>query len=411
MMFFLRSFWIMLIAFLCAAKEPLLNDVQRERLEAKRELSELQSRLTRQSWISAPELFAKSGTRGGRGGHIEYDYETSALGAKWEQPIFHGGSIWYTFEAAKRQEELDRIGLDAEKKELTAHIYDMAIRIRQTTLRIQKIRLSLENKEEEYQNQMEQFKQGKIGMAALDRTMLELTRLRNDQATARAEKQALESALTRYSDLEANAIIIPQPELMHRFTFLKHNSAVAAASQRAALRETDTRQVYASYLPRVSLYGEVQRENDLLNFERYGDTLQNTWRAELIITLPIDVNAFDSVERARIRELTAHLDVSDTRLQARVYFDKLDARLELLDVKIQNVTHAITYYRELHDYIDGLVKEDLSPGIERRAIANTIHIHQIEREILTMEKTRLLIALSAATTSDEPELIKSESQY
>lgn len=392
--------WMLLLAALLAsADETLINSVQKERLESQRELSDLQSRLTRQSWIGAPELFARGGKSGARGGLINYQYDVKGIGARWEQDLFRSGGIWYEFESADRQKILDTTELNIREKVLRARIYDLTLQIRQEALRVQKIRLHIENKDEERRHKEEKFKNGLIDISELDRTLIELKFLHNEQAVHRAEKQSLESALKRFTDRTEPTIEIPDMAWLHRATFLKRNSAIEAQAQRAALSETDTKRTWSNYLPRVSVYGEYQRENDLNNFEAFGKALQNTWRAEVVVSMPIDVNAFDDVERARVLELVSRLDVSDTQMKETAFYDNLDARLELLATKIQNAKEVIKYYRELHDHVDSLVKNGLSNGIECRSIANTIHINEIDRDILQMDKTRLLLALHASTLS------------
>ncbi len=362
-----RRTWLLLAlsGLLQAEGESPLSPQKQEILKQKEAEIDRGAEALRYDWIAPLNLSLshteqKSPGESGFGG-------TSQASASWSQDLFRSGGITYAIRYADAKHTYDRLGWAEERDSYRLGIVTAVLEIRRQTLLCQRSATLLKNLEIALFIKQQQYEAGATDITELNDAIMARN---SEQKNLLSLEQALADArseLKRYSDLEAEAIPVPEFFIPGRDAYLAENYAAAQARLQSEVAYDTYRITEASYLPALT-FNTAARYTEYRDLQSDGGA---SYSAGLTLSLPLAYNGAEAVEADRALMLRRKAEEADTVREEGIGYEQSRNLITRYEKENGVFRQNLALYDTLIDAIRKGVEAGYKTGYDLQTLENT----------------------------------------
>lgn len=378
--------------FLLITQGVLANDLQNYLLPEYKELfaTKLQKELATKrfdtlSWI-APITLSYSKTWSNQitaRHHLQKSFSISI-----NQPIFRFGGIYYGIKFAKSKYNLNVLAIKEQEKKLIIKLFSLLFQIRKNKLAIQKAKLQITNATIRVKKTKELFEAGLSNSLNLDDELIKLNEAKLALLHLQEQQNELLHAFKQLSNKSYKSIPLPKLRIVSKKEFLYNNFAIKKA-QRAYINAINAQKVtIAKYLPTISLNANYNytTPSDFArrkHFSSYG----------LTISLPLSMNSFNDIQRAKLAKLESALDIKTTQIAQNEVYEAKVKNIFFIKQKEALAKKEAMLYKRLYNQTKALFEAGQKSKDDVKLFYNSFKIKQLDSKIYYFEKELELLKL------------------
>jgi outer membrane protein TolC len=362
---------------LCALDDVPLSPVKEEILKQKRTEIDTGAEALRYDWIAPLKLSLshteqKSPGESGFGG-------TSQAAASWNQDLFRSGGITYAIRYADARHAFDRLGWAEARDGYRLGLFTAVLNIRKAQLQCERSETLLKNQDIALFIKRQQYEAGATDITELNDAIVARN---SEQKNLLALEQALadgRAELKKYTDLEAETVVLPEFSLLERDAYLAQNYAAESARLQSEVAYDTYRVTKASYLPALSL-------NTAARYTQQHDDGEDgaSYSAGLTLSLPLAYNGADSVETERAAMLRQKAEAADTAREEGVAYQQARNLITRYEKENGVFRDNLKLYDTLIGVIGKGVEAGYKTGYDLQTLQNTKHTDELSMKINTI---------------------------
>ena len=352
---------------------------------------DLESSKLRDSWISPIRLqysYNKS-----KPNSLEQIYQGASI--KIDQPIFKSGGIYFGIKFAEASRRYSNFSVDLAKRKLIVDAISLLIQIKQSSLKIEKQKLQIENTDIKLEIKKEQYINGQLDSSFLDNAIIEkniATQILFDIQTAR---EKMISRFKSISDNQYTNIEIPHLNILNKQQFLENNIVLNMANSKIQKDRYYKNMTITKYLPQINLVAGynwdkskieqlnnsfIVNEND---YKNYG------FRA----SMPLDINSFRDIEVSKVEYLKSTEVLKDKERELSAIFEQVIQNIDNLNKKESLSVSNIELYDKLLSDTKKLYSVGYKTQFDVDLLANSLKIQKFSSKIFELDKQLELLTL------------------
>jgi len=352
---------------------------------------DLESSKLRDSWISPIRLqysYNKS-----KPNSLEQIYQGASI--KIDQPIFKSGGIYFGIKFAEASRRYSNFSVDLAKRKLVVDAISLLIQIKQSSLKIEKQKLQIENTDIKLEIKKEQYINGQLDSSFLDNAIIEkniATQILFDIQTAR---EKMISRFKSISDNQYTNIEIPHLNILNKQQFLENNIVLNMANSKIQKDRYYKNMTITKYLPQINLVAgynwdksKIEQLNnsfivDENDYENYG------FRA----SMPLDINSFRDIEVSKVEYLKSTEVLKDKERELSAIFEQVIQNIDNLNKKESLSVSNIELYDKLLSDTKKLYSVGYKTQFDVDLLANSLKIQKFSSKIFELDKQLELLTL------------------
>jgi len=352
---------------------------------------DLESSKLRDSWISPIRLqysYNKS-----KPNSLEQIYQGASI--KIDQPIFKSGGIYFGIKFAEASRRYSNFSVDLAKRKLIVDAISLLIQIKQSSLKIEKQKLQIENTDIKLEIKKEQYINGQLDSSFLDNAIIEkniATQILFDIQTAR---EKMISRFKSISDNQYTNIEIPHLNILNKQQFLENNIVLNMANSKIQKDRYYKNMTITKYLPQINLVAgynwdksKIEQLNnsfivDENDYKNYG------FRA----SMPLDINSFRDIEVSKVEYLKSTEVLKDKERELSAIFEQVIQNIDNLNKKESLSVSNIELYDKLLSDTKKLYSVGYKTQFDVDLLANSLKIQKFSSKIFELDKQLELLTL------------------
>lgn len=387
--------------------EDYLSELKRKQFGYEYEKADQESSKLRDSWIM-PIRLSYSITRQNpynEEGREEVESQSAAIAV--DQPIFQSGGIIYGVKFANASREYANYSIDQQKRIMIKQAVDLLMQIKQSELRIKKQQLQIANSEINLEQKREQYLTGQLDSGFLNNAIIEkniVTQALYDLETGNAQ---LIAQFKKISDLDPKTAKIPFLALLDEARFLEQNIDLRLAESESEKNRYNKNVTLAKYLPSINLvasYNWQKQQSNVLypgvGFTTIDNPGTTYYRYGLSASMPLDINAYNDFEAAKVTYLQSQVVIDDKKRELRLLYEQVMQNLIKYEKKIALADENRNLYEALLDETKGLFKAGYKTQYDVDTLSNSLQIEGINKKIYEIDKQLELLTLYEKLSND-----------
>ncbi len=377
-----------LVALPLAMMAGWLSTLKEEELRLQKESAITEAKKLHDSWLSPIKmsyLYQK--------GDQFPNQELKSFRISLDQPIFKSGGIWAAIKYANAKRIASLYGVKLNRKNLVALVIELAYKLRQADLRIQKQRLLIQNAHIDVKIKKDAYLAGMLDSTFLDQALLQKNAKELALLDLREQKAQLKKNLKDLSDEIPKKLprfaLVPRGEyLAKNLTLKEHRAQIKAAKYYRWMS-------IARYLPSLSLMAEYdyQRMRGSLYFPAYSyQDHYHTYGFRLFMPL-WDFNAPKEIQKAKITYLQAANQLAQAKRERQSLYAKTLKTLRLLDKKIALAKEDQRIYTNLLRQTKELYKAGEKTSYDVQTLQNSLQARRLDQKIYDLQRQIELLRL------------------
>ncbi|WP_457598332.1 TolC family protein [Hydrogenimonas sp.] len=336
---------------------------------------------------------------------LSYDYSHSnqfdrtqisrSLSVRIDQPIFKSGGIWYAIKYAKATRKVGDLSIETQRRALIKQAVSTLFNLRKSDYQIQKQKLLIENDRLDIERKKEQYLSGDLDSGFLDQAILKKNQDTMALFSIQESRAQLEEAFANLSDLDPKEAKLPRLTLVEKKRFLEHHIDLVQQGEQIVQKEYFNTMTWARYMPTVSLQGSWVKpyKNGSIYLSSYPNATKSYYTYGFRISMPIDINAYHTIESTRVDYLAAKVALDDKRREAENSYRSALERLAVIDRKVDLAKEDEALYTSLVESTKEKVEAGEMTLYDLKTMENSRLIRQIDRKIYDIEKQLVLLDL------------------
>jgi len=371
--------------------DALLSSLKERTLTLQHEKNSADSGQLEYSWINPLTL--------------SYDYSHSnqfdqtqisrSFSVRIDQPIFKSGGIWYAIKYAKATRKVGDLGIEAQRRALIKQAVSTLFNLRKTDYLIQKQKLLIDNDRIDIERKKEQYLSGDLDSGFLDQAILKKNQDTLALFSLQESRVQLVEAFRNLSDLDPKEVKLPRLTLVEEKRFLQHHIDLAQQREQIVQKEYFNTMTWARYMPTVSVQGSWVKpyRNGSIYLSSYPNATRSYYTYGFRISMPIDINAYHTIESTRVDYLAAKVGFDDRKREAENSYRAVLERLEVIDRKVGLAREDEALYASLVKSTEEKVDAGEMTLYDLKTMENSLLIRQLDRKIYEIEKQLILLDL------------------
>jgi len=378
--------FLIIIPFLLDGQ--ILNEYKQKELNLQKKLNSVEVRQTKKSWIN-PII-------------IQYQYlNTTSYNDKLShqqtfsisvnQPIFKSGAIYYSIKYANDLKSLNETNLILKRNTLIKNALNLAYDYKISTLNKKIFALKIENAKIDVKRKKEAFIEGTLDLTFLNNAMLNLNNLKLSLDDLNLNLEEIKSNFKNISSLNISNIKLPEFKILNKKEFLHQNLELKSKREELKVNKDLHRMQIGNTLVTISLIGswnyqKIKNENNFYNIG-FG------------ISIPIDFNSKEKIEKTKINILKSNITLLDKRNELKNEFLKIISQIRILQNKIKIYKENIKLYNGLINSTLDAIKSGDKTKEDLEILRNSQTINYLNIKILKLKIQKLLLKLYYKTIS------------
>ncbi len=377
-----------LLALPLAMMGGWLSQLKEQQLQLQKESAITEAKELHDSWLSPIKmnyLYQK--------GDQFPNQELKSFRISLDQPIFKSGGIWAAIKYANAKKIASLYGVELSRKNLIALLIELAYKLRQMDLRIQKQRLLIQNAHIDVKVKEDAYLAGTLDSTFLDQALLQKNAKELALLDLEEQKAQLKKNLHDLSDgvpakLPRFALVPQKSYLAKNLTLKEHQAKIKAAKYYRWMS-------IARYLPTLSVMAEYdyQRMRGSLYFPGYSyQDHYHTYGFRL--SMPLwDFNAPKQIQKAKITYLQAANQLAQATRERQNLYTKTLRTLKLLDKKIALAKEDEKIYTNLLRQTKDLFKAGEKTSYDVQTLQNSLQARRLDQKIYDLQRQIELLRL------------------
>lgn len=365
-----------------------LSPQKKEILDLKRQQIEKDMSVSQKSWIS-PLILSVSVNKSE--GSAQTDTQTKSADVSWQQDLFRSGGIYYTIENSKATGAANLLGIDIQEASYLKQLYTLKAQTLRDVLKKEQDGLTLKNMDIDLLITKAKYKAGLSDISELNQATLNRDNARTNLIIV---KNALSSEIFELKKLtnsdNTDTIKMPNIQTITQEQYLAQNLELLQYKKQDIAQESSWKKTQASYLPKLTFNGSYAQKDVQTNLTSYNGS---AYYYGLTLSMPLNVNTFDSIESAKIQYMQVKSSQLDRQLELKQEYDKHINNIKDYKEKITVAQQMIDMYNELYDFTKKQVKTGFKSRYELQSLGNSLKIQTLEKKIqnynILIEKTSL----------------------
>ena len=385
---------LLLAGTLLASGDPseLLSSLKRQSLELQHQKNAADSTQLEFSWINPITL----GYYDSRNTQFDHTQKRREFSVTVDQPIFKSGGIWYAVKYAKASRNVGDLTIEAQKRQLIKQVVATLFNFHKNRYQIEKQKLLIENDRIDIQRKKEQYLSGDLDSGFLDQAILKKNQDTLNLYVLQDTRAQLFRQFRDLSDADPETIDLPRFRLLDKERFLKYH--IDLRTQEEAIRQKKYFNVmtWARYLPTLSVQASYVKPYENSYFFTGGnlyDLTDDYYTYGFRLSMPLDINAFSTVESTKVDYLNAKVQLLDKRREADNAFEAAMKRLKVLDRMIALSKEDEKLYGSLVESTREQVEAGEMTVYDLETMKNSKRIRQLDQKIFDLDKQLVLLDL------------------
>lgn len=317
------------------------------------------------------------------------DYQASVISV--DQPIFKSGGIYKAIKYANSTFKYTNLSIDIEKKAMITEALNTLFQIDILRVQIAQQKLLLENAKIDVKIKKEQVLNGLLDTSYLNNAILDKNAKMNSLLDMEYNLEELINTFSNYSDENYESITRPNFSLIPKDEFISNNLNINKLKAQSESNYNYTGVILAKYLPTLNVTYNYTKYHELPS--TISDDTTQSYGA--YISMPLNLNAFNDTQSARIDYLKSKLDVVNKEIEETNFYKSTIAKIKTLDKKIVIAKDDEELYGSLlKDMID-LNKSGLKTDLDVATIKNSKDIKMLDKKVFALQKQVQLLKLYA----------------
>jgi len=359
------------------------------------EKNEAESSKLRDSWIAPININYSIS----RSKPYEKEQQNENAAIKMDQPIFQSGGIYYGIKFANASKRYSDYSIDVAKRKMIKDAVALLMQIKQTSLKIEKQNLLIENSEINLKQKQEEYLSGQLDSGFLDNAIIQKNIVIQTLYDIQTAKEKLISQFHTLSDLDYKTAHIPHLEFITQTDFIKHNIVLKKTDAEVVKNRYAKDVRIAKYLPKVSFTagynwskssgqqfyagGQLFDSSNELNYYDYG----------LRASIPLDINTFRDIESAKVDYLKSQVVKKDKERELQALFEQVMHNIANVDKKIALSNENKKLYAKLLRDTKELYEAGYKTEYDVNTLKNSLAIQDLDTKIYEIDKQLELLTL------------------
>ncbi len=377
-----------LLALPLAMMGGWLSQLKEQELQLQKESAITEAKELHDSWLSPIKmsyLYQK--------GDQFPNQELKSFRISLDQSIFKSGGIWAAIKYANAKKIASLYGVELSRKNLIALVIELAYKLRQMDLRIQKQKLLIQNAHIDVKVKEDAYLAGTLDSTFLDQALLQKNAKELALLDLLEQKAQLKKSLHDLSDgvpakLPRFALVPQKSYLAKNLTLKEHRAKIKAAKYYRWMS-------IARYLPTLSVMAEYdyQRMRGSLYFPAY--SYQDHYHTYgFRVSMPLwDFNAPKQIQKAKITYLQATNKLAQAKRERQNLYMKALRTLHLLDKKIALAKEDEKIYTNLLRQTKDLFKAGEKTSYDVQTLQNSLQVRRLDQKIYDIDRQIELLRL------------------
>ena len=322
------------------------------------------------------------------------DYNNLQSTISISQPIFKSGGIYRAIKYAKASKEYENLDIVLKKSAMIKDALSFLFKIKKQTILIEKQNLLIENATIDVQRKKEQVLNGIINTSYLDNAILYRNDKKNTLLELNFEKLSLITNFSNLSDIKYKEVKLPiLSTIIDTDYFLKNNLNILKMTSNIEKKYQIKGISKSQYLPTINLTYDYLKTHD--SNKNNSNINTDGSKYGLNITIPLDINTFNTIERANIDYLKSKISLKNIIMEEKKFLKLQRAKIKLFDSKITLAKNNFNLYNSLLEDMSLSFKAGLNTKSDLNILENSKKIQSFDIKIFQIEKQIILLNIYA----------------
>jgi len=370
----------------------LLNDLKQKELILDKKHTLEESKETEKSWIN-PITLKYSYSKDNTLDDITTTSKTFSISVN--QPVFKSGAIYYSIKYAKHSRKYNELNIEMQRRELIKQALDLAYDYKIAKLNQKIILLNIDNAKIDIQKKKEEFLNGVGDSTFLNNAILKLNNLKLNLADIKSNMKSLKYSFKNISSLNIEKLNLPVFKLLSKRQYINSNLEYIAQKKFKKVKYDLYKMQLGNQLLSVNLNGSLnwKKSEYSQNTPQFQDNRNDYYRFGFSITLPINFNALNKIEKTKIDYLKSEILIKDKQLQLNNAYKNVLSKINALDEKIRIYKENIKIYDDLIASTIDSIEAGNATELDLRILQNSRKTMFVNIDILKLQKQKLLLSL------------------
>ena len=375
--------FLLILPFLLNA--GILNEYKQKELNLENKLNSVEAKKTKKSWIN-PII-------------IQYQYlNTTSYNDKLShqqtfsislnQPIFKSGAIYYSIKYANDLKNLNKTNLILKRNTLIKNALSLAYDYKIANFEKQILILQIENAKIDVKRKKDAFKEGTIDLTFLNNAMLNLNNLKLSLEDLNFNLEEIKSNFKNISSLDIDRVNLPKFKIINKKEFFNQNLDLKSKKEEIKVNKDLHKMQIGNTLFTISFIGSWNYQKD-----SYLNSESNFYNVGLGVSIPIDFNAKEKIEKTKLQILKSNVNLLDKKNELKNEFLKIVNQIKILQRKIKIYKDNIDLYNGLINSTIEAIKSGDKTKEDLEILKNSQKTNYLNIKILKLKIQKLLLTL------------------
>lgn len=372
--------------------QNLLSDLKQKELEYDRQKTLQDSKETEKSWIN-PVIFQYSYSKDNSLGDIKTTNQIFTISVN--QPVFKSGAIYYSIKYAKHSKKFNLLNVELQKRELIKQALDLAYDYKITELNEQIILLNIDNAKIDIKKKRDDFLNGTGDSTLLNNAVLQLNSLKLNLEDLKMTLDNIKSSFKNISSLPVETVKTPVFKLISKKEYMKNSIDLIQQKIYRKVKYDLYKMQLGNQLVSLNLNASYnyQKMDYSQTTPQLSDSNNNYYKIGFSISLPINFNALNKIEKSKIDYLKSMLLISDKKQQLENSYANIINQINAIERKISVYKENIKIYDDLIVSTKESIKAGNATELDLKIMQNSRKTMFININILKLKKQKLLLNL------------------
>jgi len=370
----------------------LLNDLKQKELSFDKKRIIQDSKETEKSWIN-PITLKYSYSKDNTLDDITTTSKTFSISIN--QPVFKSGAIYYSIKYAKHSKKYNELNIEMQRRELIKQALGFAYDYKIAKLNQKIILLNIDNAKIDIAKKKEEFLNGVGDSTLLNNAILKLNNLKLNLADIKSNMKSLKYSFKNISSLNIEKLNLPIFKLISKRQYINSNLEYLAQKKIKKVKYDLYKMQLGNQFLSVNLNGSLnwKKSEYSQNTPQFQDNRNDYYRFGFSITLPINFNALNKIEKTKIDYLKSEILIKDKQLQLNNAYKNVLSKINALDEKIRIYKENIKIYDDLIASTIDSIEAGNATELDLRILQNSRKTMFVNIDILKLQKQKLLLSL------------------
>lgn len=389
-----------------ASLSDYLSELKRKQFGYEYEKADQESTKLRDSWIQPVKLSYSIARQNPYNEQGAPETESQSAAIAIDQPIFKSGGIIYGVKFANASREYANYSIDQQKRIMIKQAVELLMQIKQSKLGIEKQHLQIANSEINLEQQREQYLSGQLDSGFLNNAIIETNIVKQALFDLETRNEQLIAQFKKISDLDPETAKIPFLAMMDETRFLEQNIDMKLVESESEKSRYNKNVTLVKYLPSINLQASYNWQNQESFFFAGTTPVKSEppettyYRYGLSASLPLDINAYNDFEAAKVDYLKSKVVIDDKKRELKLLYDQVMENLTNFEKKIALAEENRKLYGVLLEDTKGLYRAGYKTEYDVQLLSNSVEIETINKRIYEIDKQLELLTLYEKLSND-----------